>query len=202
MLKLEAIEPRGLEAISLDLADGECLAVTGPSGSGKTVFLRAVADLDENGGDAAVNGMRRSEVPAYEWRSQVMYVPTESGWWADTVSDHLTDRDVGTDLISGLGLPADCLDWPVSRLSTGEKQRLALGRALALKPAVLLLDEPTAALDGETTVQVESVLQRCAEAGATLVIVTHDPEQASRLGARTADICDGRIVIMDSEAPA
>ena len=83
-----------------------------------------------------------------------------------------------------LGLASGLLDGPVLRLSTGERQRLALIRALALDSPVLLLDEPTGALDQETTQLVEQVLRERLAAGVAIAMVTHTPEQAVRLGQR------------------
>ena len=74
----------------------------------------------------------------------------------------------------------------VRQLSTGERQRLAIVRALALAPPVLLLDEPTAPLDPESVGRVEAVLRERLQAGTTIVLVTHDPRQAERLGAQAA----------------
>ncbi len=101
-------------------------------------------------------------------------------------------------VLSDFGLDPACLDWTVARLSTGEKQRLALVRALLAEPDVLLLDEPTSALDGEATAAVETVLKNKLAARATVVIVTHDGDQAMRLGARVAHVQDG-CVSLDQE---
>jgi ABC-type phosphate transport system ATPase subunit len=98
-------------------------------------------------------------------------------------------------LLIDLGLDAECLQWPVSRLSTGEKQRLALIRALVLEPAVLLLDEPTSALDADATAAVERAMMQRLDAGTTLIIVTHDAEQARRLNAKGAIVRSGVLAL-------
>lgn len=195
MLRLHTLQPLGLGPVNLTLQDGGCLAVTGPSGAGKTLFLRAIADLDENGGDAETATLRRADVAGPVWRRAVAYVPAESGWWADTVAGHMPASEQCLSLMAGLGLPAACLDWEVARLSTGEKQRLALIRALLSGPEVLLLDEPTSALDAGSTDAVEQVLKKCLDAGATLVIVTHNVEQAKRFNALEAVVRDGTVTI-------
>ncbi|MBT4710272.1 MAG: ATP-binding cassette domain-containing protein [Alphaproteobacteria bacterium] len=138
-----------LGPISFEIADGECLAVTGPSGGGKSLLLRALADLDPNTGQVALDGQPREAIPAPEWRKRVTYVATEPGWWANQVWQHFADWGTAIPLVQRLGLVAECADWPISRLSTGERQRLGLARALVLKPRVLLLDEVTSGLDGD-----------------------------------------------------
>src|SRR5258708_25228221 len=136
----------------LNLDAGACAAITGPSGSGKSLFLRMIADLDPNEGEVWLSGRGRAAMPAPEWRKQATYVSAESGWWADTVIEHFAAarRTEAADLSARLGLRADILGAPVAQLSTGEKQRLSLIRALLPSPPVLLLDEPTGPLDEES----------------------------------------------------
>ena len=108
-------------------------------------------------------------------------MPADSGWWEPTVGAHFDDGEAGTGFAVRLGLPADCLGWPVTRLSTGERQRLALARALAVRPSVLLLDEPTASLDEASTAAAESLLRDWLGDGGALLVVTHDAAQADRM---------------------
>jgi ABC-type iron transport system FetAB ATPase subunit len=194
MLNVKGLRSDGLGPVDLTLPAGQCVAVTGASGSGKSRLLRAIADLDPADGEVNLNDEPRTAMPAPEWRRRVVYVPAESGWWADTVREHMPDAGEAERRIGELGLPVAALDWPVARLSTGEKQRLALLRALCLRPAVLLLDEPTAALDEDSTAAVEKVLAGCLAAGSALVLVTHSREQARRLAGPVVTIAGGRIV--------
>lgn len=161
------------------------------------MFLRAIADLDVNGGDAQTGHIVRSRVSAPEWRRKVAYIPSESGWWADTVRAHLPTGNCNS-LLAALDLPEDCMEWGVSRLSTGERQRLALARAFSLDPDVLLLDEPTSALDGAATAAVESVLQARLAKGITAICVTHDTEQVSRLGGLKASVDGQRVTLPEA----
>ena len=85
------------------------------------------------------------------------------------------------------------MDWSIPRLSTGEKQRLGLARSLLGKPRILLLDEPTSALDDVNRRLVDDLLRKQADEGCAIIIVTHDPEQAVRLKARTYAIAGGKI---------
>ena len=179
----------------LNLGAGACAAITGPSGSGKSLFLRMIADLDPNEGKVWLNGTERASLIAPEWRRKVTYVSAESGWWADTVIEHFTrdKRSEVAGLTARLGLPADLLDASIARLSTGEKQRLALVRALLLCPPVLLLDEPTGPLDEESVTRVEALLRERMAAGISVLLVTHDANQAERLGDRRYRMAAGRL---------
>jgi len=179
----------------LNLAAGACVAITGPSGSGKSLFLRMIADLDPNQGKVWLNGRERASISAPEWRKQATYVSAESGWWADTVIEHfvLYKRSEVAALAARLGLRVDLLDASIARLSTGEKQRLSLVRALLPSPPVLLLDEPTGPLDEESVAQVEALLQERMATGTSVLLVTHDPNQAERLGSQRYRMVAGHL---------
>lgn len=186
----------GLFPTSFELKNGECLAVQGPSGSGKSLLLRAIADLDPNQGEIILDGQLRETIPAPQWRRQVIYLSSESGWWGDNIMDHFSSRIEVNSWITALNLPAIILDQTVSSLSTGERQRLALARALVLCPRILLLDEPTSGLDPKTTDRVEQILKERLNMGLSILWVTHDPEQARRIARRfllveKGDICEG-----------
>jgi putative ABC transport system ATP-binding protein len=173
-----------LGPIDVGVRSGECVVVQGRSGSGKTLLLRALADLDPSGGIVSLEGTPRDEFTAPEWRRRVGYVPAEPGWWSEDVADHFSDLAAAGPLIERLELTGGAIDRPVSQLSTGERQRLALIRALVLHPLVLLLDEPTAALDPERTLAVEAVVSERMAAGVGVIWVSHDPEQTRRMASR------------------
>ncbi len=194
MLTVQALSRPGLEPVSFGLAAGECIVLRGPSGSGKSLLLRALADLDPNGGEVALDGRSREAMPAPEWRRMVAYLPAEAGWWAETVATHFADWPAAEPLVLDLGLPRESRDWPILRLSTGERQRLALARALVLKPRVLLLDEPTSGLDSLAREATERLIRgHLAEGGGT-IWATHDTEQAKRMARRALVIERGRVL--------
>jgi ABC-type lipoprotein export system ATPase subunit len=168
----------------LDLGAGQCAAITGPSGSGKSLFLRMIADLDPNNGEVILNGVGRGSVSGPQWRRQALYVAAEPGWWAPSVEAHFRPEDAEevVALAEELALTRDHLSGDVIRLSTGERQRLALVRALVRRPAALLLDEPTAALDHASVERAAALLDARKRAGLVLVVVTHDEGLAARLG--------------------
>ena len=190
---IEDLRRPGFGPFALSVAGGTCCAVTGPSGAGKSVLLRMIADLDPNEGRVSLDGVDRNSLAAPEWRRRVTYLSAESGWWTDRVGDHFPSpgRDFARDR-DALRLPAEVLDWPVARLSTGERQRLALLRGLAGTPRVLLLDEPTAALDPAATAAVETILRARLDGGMALLLVSHSADQVARLADASYPVAGGR----------
>jgi ABC-type iron transport system FetAB ATPase subunit len=177
--------------VSFAVEPGECVSLWGPSGAGKSLLLRACADLDPHEGEVSLDTTPQSSISGPDWRRQVGYLPSESAWWEATVGEHMT---VDADALAALGFGADVLDWEVARLSSGERQRLALLRLLAGAPRALLLDEPTANLDPDATEAVEGLLARyAAEHAAPLLWVSHDAEQRQRVAARSLRIVNGRL---------
>jgi len=180
-LTLTRFKSRLLDPIDLTLEAGGCITLSGPSGSGKTLLLRAIADLDPHQGEAWLGDCSQDSTPAPEWRRRVGLLPTESHWWHETVDQHLPVID--HTILNDLGFEAKCLEWQVSRLSSGERQRLALARLLSNKPEVLLLDEPTANLDADNGRRVEEVIQRYRhEHNCCVLWVSHTLEQRQRVG--------------------
>ena len=153
------------------------------------------ADLDPNEGEVSLDGTARAGLPADTWRRRLPYVAAESGWWAPRVIDHFPPErlDHARDLARRLGVEGAPFDGPADRLSTGERQRLALVRALILDSPGLLLDEPTGPLDPVSTERVEALLLERVAAGMVLVLVSHDPAQARRLRARRLRMVDRRL---------
>jgi ABC-type multidrug transport system ATPase subunit len=193
LLKLENVQVHGLEPVSFEIAKGECLAVQGPSGSGKTVLLRALADLDPAQGQIFLDGAERNSFSGPEWRKQVRYAAAEPAWWNETPREHFA-QDAGLEKrVTALGLKPEQLDQSLSRLSTGERQRMALVRAVFDEPSVLLLDEPTGALDEKATAQAEKLIKRHIKAGHTVILVSHDPRQIKRLADRKLILRGGKV---------
>jgi ABC-type multidrug transport system ATPase subunit len=194
-LRLEGLRSALAGPFDLIVAPGEALAISGASGAGKSLFLRMVADLDPNEGEASLNGEARAGMAAHAWRRLVPYVAAESGWWAQQVRAHFAPQDLerARSLAERLGVAAAPFDGPVDRLSTGERQRLALVRAFLLDSPALLLDEPTGPLDPDSVVKVEAVLRERLAAGAVVILVSHDPAQGARLGARRLAMANRRL---------
>lgn len=182
-----------LEPIDLTIAAGECVTLGGPSGCGKSLLLRAIADLDPHEGEATIGECVQSLTAPPEWRRQAGLLSAESYWWADRVRDHLPYSD--PDLLASLGFPEVAAEWEVSRLSSGERQRLALVRLLLGKPKLLLLDEPTANLDQVSIGRVEHLIKEYLKNGRSAALwVSHDPQQRKRVGERGFQIENGQLV--------
>ena len=199
MLIAKALESPLLGPIDLSLQAGECVSVEGASGSGKSLLLRALADIDPCEGAVSLQGQDWRSMSAPQWRRSVALVPAETGWWYDDVGSHFSDP-TDPELLKSLeflGLEPDSLDWEVDRLSTGERHRLGILRALANRPKVLLLDEPTAALDPDTTLKVENLVCKHVDTGGGAIVVSHDPSQPDRLGARRLRMSDRRLEPVD-----
>ena len=193
MLEVTDLSVGTIGPVSFSVSGGECVVLTGPSGSGKSRLLRAIADLDPNRGSVRWSSIQRETTPAPDWRRRVGYLPAESGWWRERVGAHFP-ADLSTSLLPDLGLPAEALGWPVLRLSTGERQRLALARLIANEPDVFLLDEPTSALDDDNAGLVEAVLKTLLARGAAVLLVSHNRAQAERMADRRLTLTDGRLV--------
>lgn len=186
------LETQAGAASNIQLNQGEVLGVYGPSGGGKSVLLKKIADLVPHTGSLACQGRAQQDWRPGQWRSQVMLFAAETAWWHETVAEHFEpsiNQAWLSAALSQLHLAPALLHQPVSQLSSGEKQRLALIRGVYYQPAVLLLDEVTANLDPDTTVAVEQWLWTYLEtqrAGA--IWVTHDADQRQRVATHTLKV--------------
>lgn len=192
MLRLEDLQIANIEPINLTIAPGQCIGVSGESGSGKTRLLRAIADLDEHGGQVYEENIAQDQVKAHEWRRRVALLPAESQWWFDTVDQHFNTQ---AKYIEALGFDRDVIHWNVSRCSSGEKQRLSILRMLSNCPRVLLLDEPTANLDSSNIARVEDFIGNyLSEHNAIAIWVGHDAAQLQRVSQRQYYLGEGRLM--------
>ena len=202
MLRVETLKLAPLPPLSFEVADGECLAVEGASGTGKTRLLRAIADLDPVEGLIFLDGAERGEIPAPAWRERVRYVAAEPGWWSDTPRGSFDPAGLGTAKLerqlANVGLTLEHLDREIALLSTGERSRLAFVRALQGAPKALLLDEPTASLDGASAALVEEQIRFQLHAGRTVLIATHDLGLSQRLSHTRLVLPKPRPVTLDA----
>lgn len=189
---------------SFDLADGEILGLVGASGSGKSTLLKAVARLIEpDSGRVLLQGQDWNQLNPFLYRRAVCLLPQVPIALPGTVEDNLRfvfklHRNIsGVDaglLLKDVNLHPVMLNQVAESMSVGEKQRLALARALALNPRVLLLDEPTSALDDANAHQVLDLLSHiCLQRGLSAILTTHNIEHL-RISHRRLRLQDGRVM--------
>ena len=196
--------------VSLAVAPGEAVAVMGPSGSGKSTLLNLIAGLDRpTSGTIVVGGERvdkLSETGLARFRRRHVGMIFQFFNLLDdmTVADNILlpaqlaglpaarARDRADELMAALRITPHADAYP-ARLSGGERQRVAIARALVNRPALLLADEPTGALDTATGEEIGELLLDLSSSGQTLILVTHNPDLAARYARRVIQLVDGRI---------
>ena len=205
VLTVENLSFNGFGPVNLTVTAGERIGIRGPSGSGKSMLLKAVADMIPHTGRVSLDGVENIAFSGPGWRKQVGLLPAESAWWFDRVGDHfnkssgnnpLTNKLPGNKLLDEwivrLGFDEQVSTWQVAELSTGERQRLSLIRLLANRPAVLLLDEPTANLDNDNAAAAENlILDYQNSEQAAILWVGHDIEQLERVCDRIFTLQNG-----------
>lgn len=202
--------PPALDGISLEVAAGESVAVLGSSGSGKSTLLNMIAGLDKpSHGSVTVAGARVDKMgeaaSARYRRARVGMIFQFFNLLDDlTVTDNVLlpaqlaglprgeARRRAAELLEYLGVGRHAKAFP-GRLSGGERQRVAIARALMNKPALLLADEPTGALDTASGEDVSRLLNDLNTDGLTVVLVTHDTLLAASCATRRIELVDGRI---------
>lgn len=198
-----------LKGIDLHIDEGEVVVIIGPSGSGKSTLLRCINYLEEpTGGTITVDGIPLdSDANINKVREEVGMVFQRFNLFPHmTVLDNITlaplkvrkinrsrAEQTAQDLLDRVGLGDKANSYP-NQLSGGQQQRVAIARALAMQPKVMLFDEPTSALDPEMVGEVLDVMQRLAESGMTMVIVTHEMGFAREVGTRLLFVDGGYIV--------
>lgn len=206
---------RVLNNVDLEIARGEKIVIIGPSGSGKSTLLRCLNLLEEpSSGSIIFEGADitadKESIDIYRRKMGMVFqqfnlfphltvmqnitlTPVELGLMSQTEAS-----EKALQLLNRVGLPEKANAYPAS-LSGGQKQRIAIVRALAMNPDVMLFDEPTSALDPEMVGEVLEVMRELAEAGMTMVVVTHEMGFAREVGTRVLFIDEG--VILEENTP-
>ncbi len=201
---------KGIDGLSLDIADGEFMVLVGPSGCGKTTALRSIAGLEEiTTGTISIGGRVVNDLPPKD-RDIAMVFQNYALYPHMTVEQNLafglqqrktpkdeTRRRIG-EVAKMLGLE-DYLARKPAALSGGQRQRVAMGRAIARQPQAFLMDEPLSNLDAKLRVSMRASLSQLhARLGVTTVYVTHDQVEAMTLGKRVCVMRDGKLQQVDS----
>lgn len=200
---------KALDGVDLNLRDNEFVAILGPSGSGKTTLLNIIGGLDRyDSGDLIINGISTKKYKDRDWDSyrnhtigfvfqsynliphQTLLSNVELALTISGVSKK-ERRERAKQALQAVGLLEQCHKKP-SQLSGGQMQRVAIARALVNDPDILLADEPTGALDSDTSVQVMDLLKDVAK-DRLVVMVTHNPELAEAYATRIVNLRDGKI---------
>lgn len=208
-----------LKGINLQVSEGEVLCIIGPSGSGKSTFLRCINQLEEyqSGslyvGDELIGFREESgkRIPLREYektrqrRRLGMVFQGFNLFWHKTIMENMIEaptlvlgkpeeeaREVAKTLLDRVGLAGKENVFP-GKLSGGQQQRAAIARALAMSPEVMLFDEPTSAIDPETTGEVLEVMTELAKSGMTMIVVTHEMGFAKRVADRAVMMEDGYV---------
>ena len=203
------VETRALDAVSLEVAEGEFLAVMGPSGCGKSTLLNVFGLLDRpSGGSYRLRGTEVTGLPAAKLArlrgEHIAFVFQNF----NLIDDLTVAENVEVSLLyrHGEAIPKDRIAGVLDQvsmthraghrpqqLSGGQQQRVAIARALAARPSLILVDEPTGNLDSANGEQVMELLQQVARSGTTVIMVTHSHRDAAA-AQRIVEMLDGRIV--------
>jgi len=203
-------EIRALDRVSVDIDEGEFVAVTGPSGSGKSTFMNVLGCLDRpTSGEYALEGRKVSELAGDELAAvrnrNIGFVFQQFNLLARTpalenvelplvyAGLHKKQRhEKATAMLERVGLGGRAHHHP-AQLSGGQQQRVAIARALVTEPLLILADEPTGALDSRTSLEIMTLLQELNRQGMTVLVVTHEADIA-RFARRVLGFRDGRVV--------
>ena len=200
---------RALASITFNIERGQIFGLLGPSGSGKTTTIKIMTgEFKPAGGDVNVNNFNYKQFGKNDYVSSLGILSDKSSLYDRlTVKDNLelfrklynAPKGSVERVLKDVGLESE-IDKPVSKLSKGMKQRILLCKAVIHRPAILFLDEPTSALDPTTTEKIHDMLEELRDEGTTILLTTHNMDEATRLCDNVAFLYQG--VIQDSGAPA
>jgi len=192
-----ALRNRCVGPLDFDISENSIIGLEGPSGCGKTMLLRNLSDIEPFEGSLYMDSRSWLDYRPEQWRRMVQLVPANALWWHERVGEHFSEKNEQWSAM--LGFDADIWNWGVERLSSGERQRLALIRSLCRQPRLLLLDEPTSNLDNKNTMRLEELVRLYIKTHqASVVWVSHNLEQLARLAHEQWHIKDRHIEMSKS----
>ena len=193
-----------LDNVDMTAYEGEVFVILGPTGSGKTTLLRMLNKLEvPDSGKIFLNGTDIDELDVTELRRKVGMVFQNPAVFEGSVEDDILygrrlrddhDRGPAAQFASTVGLSKNLINRMTKELSAGEKQKVTVARALANEPDILLMDEPTSALDPTSKQRIEDFIKNSVSKGPTIIMVTHDVDQAKRLADRVLLLIEGKKV--------
>ncbi|UCD63202.1 MAG: phosphate ABC transporter ATP-binding protein [Candidatus Zixiibacteriota bacterium] len=196
-------QPRAVvDDISYHFHRERVYTIIGPSGAGKSSLLRLVNRLDEpTSGEVFFHGKAHCDYRPCELRQKIGYLFQTPHLFEGTIRDNLlyANKELSDDEVKSLveqaQIKSSLIDRPTDRFSVGEKQRVAIARLLATRPEVVLLDEPTSALDPSYTEAIEELIKQIVDReDLTAIVVTHNPQQALRIGQEALLMVDGKLI--------
>ena len=201
---------QALDGISMDIKEKEVVVICGPSGSGKSTFIRCLNRLEQHQeGDVFVNGIEltndlknidavRSEIGMvfqsfnlFPHLTVIQNITLAPIWVRKKTRTEAEEKAM--ELLERVGIPEQAEKFP-GQLSGGQQQRVAIARALAMEPKIMLFDEPTSALDPEMIKEVLDVMKDLAQAGMTMIVVTHEMGFAKEVCDRVIFFDEGKLV--------
>lgn len=200
---------RALRGITFNVEAGQIFGLLGPSGSGKTTTIKIMTgEFKPSGGEVNVNSYNYKHFAKNDYVSSLGILSDKSSLYERlTVKDNLelfrklynAPKGSVEKVLKDVGLESE-IDKTVSKLSKGMKQRILLCKAVIHRPAILFLDEPTSALDPATTEKIHDMLEELRDDGTTILLTTHNMDEATRLCDKVAFLYQG--IIQDSGAPS
>ena len=200
---------QALRGITFNVEAGQIFGLLGPSGSGKTTTIKIMTgEFKPSGGEVNVNSYNYKQFASNDYVSSLGILSDKSSLYERlTVKDNLelfrklynAPKGSVEKVLKDVGLESE-IDKTVSKLSKGMKQRILLCKAVIHRPAILFLDEPTSALDPTTTEKIHDMLEELRDDGTTILLTTHNMDEATRLCDKVAFLYQG--IIQDSGAPS
>lgn len=193
-----------INGISIDIEEGDCISLVGQSGSGKSTLLKLIADLIPiSEGRIFFKGKDYSSLNPLDLRKKISYCTQNAYLFGENVYENLyfpfklrnkdMDEKKIIDLLERFSLDRSYLEKSVNSLSGGEKQRVGIIRNLLFTPEIILLDEATSALDKENAYKVEEYIKDVNDRGATVLWITHDLNQSTRIFNKRIVVSEGKV---------